>query len=226
MSSTPQDNAAPAPNAWEQAYLRFETPEEEIEKFTARLRLLGADAWRRDVEIVEIFCGRCNGLVALERLGFTHLEGVDLSPALLAQYTGRARTIAADCRKLPFADRSRDILIVQGGLHHLPELPADLDQTVAEAARVLRDGGRFMVIEPWDTPFLRFVHFVTRLPFARRCWDKLDALAVMTENEIVTYEQWLSQPEMVLRTLRKHFEPERCSFRRGKIRFLGRKKTP
>ncbi|MBI3877896.1 MAG: class I SAM-dependent methyltransferase [Verrucomicrobia bacterium] len=224
MSSTQQDNAAPAPNAWEQAYLRFETPEEEIAKFTQRLRLLGAGSWPRSAEVVEIFCGRGNGLVALERLGFTRLEGVDLSPPLLAPYKGSARTVAADCRKLPFADRSRDILIVQGGLHHLPKLPDDLEQTVAEAARVLRDGGRFMVIEPWDTPFLRFVHGVMRIKIARKLWDKLDALAVMTEHEATTYFQWLGQPEVVLAALRQRFDQEHCSFRWGKIRFVGKKK--
>jgi SAM-dependent methyltransferase len=222
MNATPAPS--PAPTAWEQAYLRFESPAQEIEKFLARLRLLGADTWPRDAEVVEIFCGRGNGLIALERLGFTRVEGVDLSPALLAQYTGRARAVAADCRKLPFADASRDILIVQGGLHHLPALPADLEQTVAEGARVLRPGGRFMVVEPWDTPFLRLVHFASRQPVARRMWDKLDAFAVMTEHEAATYFAWLARPDVVLGVLRRHFEAEHCSMRWGKLRFLGRKR--
>jgi len=214
----------PAPTAWEQAYLRFETPEQEIVKFISRLRLLGAESWPRDAEVVEIFCGRGNGLIALERLGFTRVEGVDLSPALLAQYTGKARTVAADCRKLPLADASRDILIVQGGLHHLHALPEDLEQTVAETARVLRAGGRFMVVEPWDTPFLRLVHAVSRVGLARKLWDKLDAFAVMTEHEATTYFNWLGKADEVLAVLRRHFEPEHCSMRWGKLRFLGRKR--
>ncbi len=56
---------------------------------------------------------RGNGLVALERLGFTHIEGVDLSPRLLEQYKGPAKCTVADCRKLPFPDLSKDVLIVQ-----------------------------------------------------------------------------------------------------------------
>ena len=106
------------PDPWEAAYLRFERPEEEIRKFIGRLNRLGARQWPSDAEIVELFCGRGNGLVALQRLGFTHLEGVDLSPRLIAQYKGSAKCTVADCRKLPFADRSKDVLIVQGGLHH------------------------------------------------------------------------------------------------------------
>ena len=33
---------------WEEAYRRFETPEEEISKFTKRLNSLGQHAWPRD----------------------------------------------------------------------------------------------------------------------------------------------------------------------------------
>src|SRR5580700_4855758 len=82
-----------SPDPWEAAYLRFETPEQEIQKFVSRLRKLGADQWPRDAEIVELFCGRGNGLNALERLGFTRLEGVDLSPRLIAEYRGLAKCI-------------------------------------------------------------------------------------------------------------------------------------
>jgi len=51
---------------------------------------LGADAWPRRAQIVELFCGRGNGLRALERLGFRELAGIDLSPTLVARYAGRA----------------------------------------------------------------------------------------------------------------------------------------
>ena len=45
----------------------------------------------------------------------------------------------------------RTFVIVQGGLHHLKTLPDDLQQTFSEAARVLRDNGTFVVVEPWLT---------------------------------------------------------------------------
>ena len=47
--------SAPAPNAWEAAYLRFETPEEERRKFLRRLRKLGAESWPKDAQVVELF---------------------------------------------------------------------------------------------------------------------------------------------------------------------------
>lgn len=210
-------------DAWEQAYLRFETPEEEIRKFVSRLEQLGARSWPKDAEIVELFCGRGNGLRALERLGFSRLEGVDLSARLISEYHGPARCLVGDCRALPFPDNSRDVLIVQGGLHHLPDLPGDLERTLADMRRVLRPGGRAVIVEPWLTPFLSFVHTMYGIRPIRRAWPKLDALATMNEHEAVTYNAWLAQPAMIRGLLDRHFEPETALTTWGKLRYVGRK---
>lgn len=208
-------------NVWEAAYLRFETPEEEIQKFVRRLERLGAKDWPRDSRILELFCGRGNGLNALSRLGFGNLEAVDLSPRLLAQYKGPATCYVADCRHLPFENVSRDIVIVQGGLHHLPVLPDDLEKTFAEIERVLKPSGRVMFVEPWRTPFLVFAHLVSDNPLLRRLSNKLDALATMTEHERPTYERWLSEPRMITSLAHAHFLPVYESFSWGKWSFVG-----
>lgn len=210
-----------APDPWEAAYLRFETPEEEIQKFIARLNRLGARQWPRDAEIVELFCGRGSGLMALERLGFTKIEGADLSPRLIAQFKGSAKCIVADCRKLPFADHSKDVLIVQGGLHHLSALPDDLDEALREMQRVLRKDGRVIFVEPWLTPFLSFVHRISENRLSRRLSSKMDALAAMIQYERRTYEQWLGQPEVIRKIARTYFVPVHESFAWGKWNFVG-----
>ncbi|MEM6798596.1 MAG: class I SAM-dependent methyltransferase [Planctomycetota bacterium] len=210
-------------DTWEAAYQRFESPREEIAKFRRRLRWFGADRWDRGLSIVELFCGRGNGLVAWQQLGFTNLEGADLSQQLISEYTGPAKCYVADCRKLPFEDNSRDVLVVQGGLHHLPSLPIDLDQTLAEANRVLKPGGRFLAVEPWNTPFLKFVHSVSAAPAARKAWGKLDAFQQLYEHEQETYDNWRSRPDEILSLLRGRFRVERESTRWGKLCFLGRK---
>ena len=213
--------SAPSPDPWEAAYLRFETPKQEIQKFVSRLQKLGAAQWPRNAEIVELFCGRGNGLNALERLGFTHVEGVDLSPRLIAQYRGSAKCFVADCRQLPFADRGKDVLIVQGGLHHLSALPEDLRETFSEMQRVLRKDGRVVFVEPWLTPFLKFVHAVSENPLARRLSNKMDALATMIQFERRTYEQWLTQPDLIRKSAHAHFTPVHESFEWGKWNFVG-----
>jgi ubiquinone/menaquinone biosynthesis C-methylase UbiE len=207
---------------WESAYVRFETPEQEIRKFLKRLQKLGVTSLSRDTGIVELFCGRGNGLHALSRLGFTNLEGVDFSARLVALYTGPATCHVCDCRHLPFPDQSKKVLIVQGGLHHLPTLPESLDETFAEMHRVLRKDGLLVVVEPWMTPFLSFVHWVSDIPFVRRFSDKFDAFAVMREHERRTYEQWLNQPKLVLNIAHSQFAPVRESFAWGKWLFVGK----
>lgn len=210
---------------WEAAYARFETPAQEAAKFLARLRRLGAPAWRRDLQVVEIFCGRGGGLAAWAAMGFTSLEGVDLSETLLAQYSGGARLYLGDCRHLGFADASRDVICVQGGLHHLPRLMGDLEETASEVRRVLRPGGRFIVVEPWLTPFLRLVHAVCRRPAARRLSGRIDALGRMIDGERQTYFEWLSRPSEIRAALTRGFQTERLEVSRGKFSWVGVKPT-
>lgn len=212
------------PTPWEDAYLRFETPQQETRKFIRRLRMLGSDHWSREAEIVELFCGRGSGLHALQRLGFAHVEGVDISSALVAQYQGTGRIHIADCRELPLPDASRDIAIIQGGLHHLPTLPEDLDRTLAQASRILRPGGRLVVVEPWLTPFLRLVISLSHRRLPRWIWPKFDALSAMIEHEWTTYQQWLRRPDMILGSLKAHFEPEYCRRAWGQLAFVGKKR--
>ena len=94
---------------WEAAYARVETPSQEAEKFLKRLTRLGADGWQRELQVVDIFCGRGGGLKAWETLGFRRLEGVDLSENLLRQYSGDAHLFVGDCRRMAFPDDSRDV---------------------------------------------------------------------------------------------------------------------
>ena len=206
---------------WEAAYLRFETPEEERRKFNERLDRLGVSAWSRDSEIVEIFCGRGNGLNALQELGFTRLSGVDLSPELIAQYTGPAEMFVADCRKLPFADNSRDGVIVQGGLHHLLEIPGDLEQVLSEVCRVLRTDGKFVMVEPWLTPFLSAAHHASKVKFFKAVYPKLDALAAMIHYEAPTYTRWLESKDEILQLLADKFTSLHLKQGSGKLSFVG-----
>lgn len=208
---------------WEDAYKRFETPEEEIEKFIKRLRLMGFENRPRNIRVAELFCGRGGGLVALKRLGFTNLAGVDLSETLLLQNQTGATLHLADCRDLPFEDASLDAVIIHGGLHHLPTLPTDLEQVLSEIHRVLKSDGTFHAVEPWLTPFLRFVHAVIEIPTVRKFYAKGDALAVMIHHERETYEQWLNQPDVIRDLFGKYFHGRMNRTSWGKIHFTGEK---
>jgi SAM-dependent methyltransferase len=203
------------------AYRRFETPAEETRKFIRRLLQLGARGWPRDAAIIDLFCGHGNGLHALTRLGFTRLEGVDLSAGLLAEYSGPGKCYVSDCRSLPVPDHSRDIAVINGGLHHLPKLPEDPGRTPSEAHRVLRKKGLLAIVEPWLTPFLALVHHVCNVALARRLSSKIEALATMIELEQPVYGGWLEQPKEILATFNRFFEPQECKAAWGKLMFVG-----
>ena len=210
---------------WETAYARFETPAQEIRKFTRRLTKLGVAHWSRRAEIVELCCGRGNGLHALNQLGFTRLAGVDLSASLVRQYEGPATLYVCDCRQLPFDSQSKDIVIVQGGLHHLKSFPEDLEKTLSETCRVLRDNGVCVIVEPWSTPFLNVVHWVCRSRIARRAIPKIDALATMIDYERETYDQWLNQPQLIVSLFERFFFTHLRSIKWGKCTYIGCKRT-
>ena len=209
------------PTAWELAYQRFETPEQERHKFVRRLRSLGVHQWNRELRVLEVFSGRGNGLIAWQRLGFQHVCGVDLSPALVERSDLRRSCIVGDACRLPIRTASRDVAVVQGGLHHLLR-QEDVRAALEEMRRVLTPDGRAIIIEPWLTPFLRVVHFVTEQPLARRLSNTLDAFAAMTDEERPTYEAWLERAAPILQAVTAAFEPIALRQRWGKLVFLGR----
>lgn len=209
---------------WEAAYERFETPEEEIQKFVGRLKTLQLHRLPKTTQVVEIFCGRGSGLIALEQLGFSDREGVDLSEPLLTKYAGTPLNLyVADCRALPFGDNSKDLLIVQGGLHHLSALPEDVDRTISEVKRVLRPGGRLAIVEPYPSRTLSWIHRLSEWEPFRRLSPRLDALAVMTERERTTYENWLRMIPSIRNSIKQSLEPLVDRITWTKWMFVGRK---
>jgi hypothetical protein len=103
-------------------------------------------------------------------------------------------------------------------------LPGDLERVVAEAQRVLKPAGLFVVIEPWRTPFLDLVHRAGCSGFGRRVWRKMDALATMIEHEGDTYQRWLREPELISTTIGRCFEPILTRKGWGKLLFVGRRR--
>ena len=85
------------------------------------------------------------------------LTGVELSPKMLEIAQRRAREIgreadlrAGDAQDLPFRDASFDTVVCTLGLCTIP----DDRGAVAEAARVLRPGGRLLLLEHVRSPVL------------------------------------------------------------------------
>jgi ubiquinone/menaquinone biosynthesis C-methylase UbiE len=128
----------------------------------------GADAMRRqalvpvaealrgrrtdDALMVDIGCGtgRLLGFAAAALPGLA-LAGIDLSPPYLARaqhHLARYRRVGlmlANAEALPFADGAADIATAIFLFHELPA--AARRRTMAEAARILKPGGRFVLVD-------------------------------------------------------------------------------
>ncbi|MCK6449422.1 MAG: metalloregulator ArsR/SmtB family transcription factor [Alphaproteobacteria bacterium] len=100
-----------------------------------------------------------------------HAVGIDMSREMLAvaranlDKTGRRNCLVrqGDMYQLPLPDRSFDAVIIHQVLHYADE-PAE---AIAEAARVLRPGGRLVVVDfaPHELEHLRSEHAHRRLGF-------------------------------------------------------------
>src|SRR5436190_14645312 len=105
------------------------------------------DAWpsRPFGDGLEIGSGTGYFSLNLLQLGLIErLVATDISPGMLGELAATAErlgldleTAASDAERLPFEDRSFDLVFGHAVLHHLPDLPAAL----AEFRRVLRPGG-------------------------------------------------------------------------------------
>ena len=128
-----------------------------FETLVSRLIRPMALAARRPLDVLDLGAG--NGWlsyrIALEGHRATALDirdddvdGLGASHAFLARADGRMRTVVAGFEDIPTPDASFDIAAFNASLHYAIDLAAVL----AEAARVVRPGGRLAIL---DSPFYR-----------------------------------------------------------------------
>lgn len=126
---------------------RPDLPADPFQLAEAQLRYgLLADV-ATSADVLEVACGAGLGLSLIASRART-ATGVDLSTRNLAVAAREVpgRLIAADAAALPFADASFDVIALLEAVYYLP----DIDQFLAEAARVTRPGGRLLCT--WPNP--------------------------------------------------------------------------
>lgn len=103
--------------------------------------LLDAAAVGRGVRVLDVCCGPAFAAEAAAERGATAV-GVDFSPEMITIARARCPELdvrVGDAQALPFEAGAFDAVVNNFGLLHLP----DAERSFAEAARVLRPGGRF-----------------------------------------------------------------------------------
>ncbi|MGE3821101.1 MAG: class I SAM-dependent methyltransferase [Isosphaeraceae bacterium] len=124
----------------------------------AMLRRLTDVAGDRPLKVLDVGCG--TGVFAAKlrsALPRAQVWGVDLVGGMLRKgnerwrrHAGSVLAVQGDSERLPFASGSFDFVTCANSFHHYP----NQDRAVAEMRRVLRPGGRLLLIDGYrDAPY-------------------------------------------------------------------------
>jgi SAM-dependent methyltransferase len=120
-------------------------------------------------EVLDLGCFNGGRSVAwFERYGFKRLLGIDVAPEFIEAATQFAQSKGVDARfemargeTLPLASQSLDAILSYDVFEHVQ----NLRQTLSECQRVLRPGGRLLVVFPsYYQPVEHHLALVTRVP--------------------------------------------------------------
>lgn len=103
---------------------------------------------RAGMEVLDVGCGTGTQLAAYQRAG-CRVTGIDASPAMLEiarRRLGEAASLTVgDGAHMPYPGQSFDLVLAATVLHEMP--PAVRTATLGEMKRVLRPGGRILLID-------------------------------------------------------------------------------
>ncbi|MHB1713136.1 MAG: SAM-dependent methyltransferase [Acidimicrobiales bacterium] len=145
--------------------------------------------------VVDIGAGRGEFLAVAVAQGASRAIGIEYSASALdfarttmevAGVEGKAAVIAADSRQIPLPDGIADLVTMLDVVEHLS--PAELHQTLVEARRVLRPGGRVFAHTLPTRTIYNVTYRVQRLlvPGRRARWPadpRVDLERIMHVNE-------------------------------------------
>jgi ubiquinone/menaquinone biosynthesis C-methylase UbiE len=124
-------------------------------------------------DVLDVACGTGPGLGLISAKGRTVI-GADIDEQALKRakqhYGERIALLECDAQKLPFSDRSFDVISIFEALYYLP----NADKFFAECRRVLRPGGKLLIStanknlydfnpSPYSTAYLNAPELVVRL---------------------------------------------------------------
>ncbi len=152
-------------NRWHEAYKDARLVERRASSHERKLERLGVFALPRDSRILDVPCGTGEALRILHEHGFDHVTGSDITVDADLRAEPWLRVDEGDACSLPYADGSFDVVMSLHSLHHLGG-PVRVGRAFDEWVRVLRPGGKLMLVDHYDSPQLRLAFWGLRKPWA------------------------------------------------------------
>jgi SAM-dependent methyltransferase len=177
---------------WENSFVQLYGETSAVSKNISRLRRGGLLKHLRKHDLVlDLFCGKCETEHGLKRMGYDRVICGDYSVRLLkTSRTGPVPKVCLDALNLPIKERSIDIVIIQGGLHHLQNTQKIL-RCLQGLKKIVAPDGYVFISEPGNTVLLGlWLLLITKTPFWKlskfsRNWHDLHI------EEKTTHENYL-----------------------------------
>jgi demethylmenaquinone methyltransferase/2-methoxy-6-polyprenyl-1,4-benzoquinol methylase len=118
-----------------------------------------------DAKVLDLCCGAGQATQELVK-HFQNVTGLDASPIAIQRAkrnVPQAEYVEAFAEKMPFSDRSFDLVITNTAMHEMDS--AQLQQIIEEAYRILTPDGQFIIID-----FHRPTNLLFWLPVATFLW--------------------------------------------------------
>jgi ubiquinone/menaquinone biosynthesis C-methylase UbiE len=194
---------------WQSAHYQEPYYSTRTAKLPAKLKRLGILEFPRSSRILDACCGRGEALTALHRAGFQNLEGIDATPQVNGVSAG-FKLHHGDVTRMPFPDRSFDLILNLHALHHLCDAHG-VSRFLSECHRILKPGGTLAIMDFPASPQILLLFWLLRkrlLTFT----GGLSNFAAIVDEEWSYLEPYLDQwPQVVrviqaspLTTVRKH----------------------
>ena len=139
----------------------------KIGKIRLRDRVMNSISWRGDEQVLDVGCGHGLMLIgAAKLLSSGKVTGIDLwqkedqagnsreatwRNVECENVADRVELRDGDARKLPFADNTFDVILSSWALHNIYDA-AGRETAIREIARVLKPGGRAVIVDIRHTP--------------------------------------------------------------------------
>jgi SAM-dependent methyltransferase len=147
--------------AWALAHYEEPFYSQRTAKLPGKLARLGAFGLPREAQILDAGCGKGEALAFMRQFGYTNLSGVDLTEHPEWSRLPEVHFEASDMTRMPFPDGQFDAIINLHALHHMGN-PRGVADFLAECTRVLKPGGKLMILDYEGSAQINLLHWCLR----------------------------------------------------------------